>query len=37
MPGYARYKTGHISLQGDEDKGAEPIRIAFRNIRIKVL
>lgn len=37
MPGYASYPTGHISLQGDEDKGAEPIRIAFRNIRIKSL
>lgn len=37
MSGYAMYKTGHISLQGDEDKGAEPIRIAFRNIRIKAL
>lgn len=37
MPGYAKYKKGHISLQGDEDKGAEPIRIAFRSIRIKPL
>jgi hypothetical protein len=37
MPDFGTFKQGHISLQGTEDKGVEPIRIAFRNIKIKKL
>lgn len=37
MPGYGLFHKGHISLQGGEDKGVEPIHIWFRNIRIKEL
>ena len=37
MPGFSKYKKGHISLQGNEDKGEEPIRLWFRNIKIKKL
>ncbi|WP_448097428.1 3-keto-disaccharide hydrolase [Luteibacter yeojuensis] len=37
MPDFARFHKGHISLQGGEDKGIEPIRISYRNIRIKAL
>ncbi len=37
MPGFSRYRKGHISLQGNEDKGEEPIRLWFRNIKIKKL
>ncbi len=37
MPDYARFHRGHIALQGGEDKGIEPIRISYRNIRIKEL
>jgi hypothetical protein len=37
MPDFARFHKGHISLQGGEDKGIEPIRISYRNIRIKEL
>jgi hypothetical protein len=37
MPDYARFHKGRIALQGGEDKGIEPIRISFRNIRIKEL
>lgn len=36
-PGFAAFQQGHISLQGTEDKGAEPIRIWFRDIKIKEL
>jgi Domain of Unknown Function (DUF1080) len=36
-PGFAAYGKGHISLQGNEDKGDAPIRLWFRNIRIKEL
>lgn len=35
--GFATFHQGHISLQGTEDKGAEPIRIWFRDIKIKPL
>lgn len=37
MPGFAKYHKGHISLQGTEDKGEEPIRLWFRDIKIKSL
>ncbi|HEX7817459.1 DUF1080 domain-containing protein [Dyella sp.] len=37
MPGFAKYHKGHISLQGTEDKGELPIRLWFRNIKIKPL
>ncbi len=37
MPGFAKYHTGHISLQGTEPKGAPGEKIAFRNIMIKPL
>ncbi|MGF6709289.1 hypothetical protein QFZ41_000253 [Luteibacter sp. W1I16] len=37
MPDFARFHKGHIALQGGEDKGIEPIRISYRNIRIKEL
>jgi hypothetical protein len=37
MPGFAKYQKGHISLQGNEDKGEEPIRLWFRNIKIRKL
>lgn len=37
MPDFAHFHRGHISLQGGEDKGIEPIRISYRNIRIKEL
>ena len=36
-PGFARYHDGHISLQGTEEKGTTPIRLWFRDIRIKRL
>jgi hypothetical protein len=37
MPGFSKYQKGHISLQGNEDKGEEPIRLWFRNIKIRKL
>ena len=37
MPGFAKYHSGHISLQGTEPKGAPGEKIAFRNIMIKPL
>lgn len=37
MPGFAKYHTGHISLQGTEPKGAPGVKLAFRNIMIKPL
>ncbi|TAM32064.1 MAG: DUF1080 domain-containing protein [Rhodanobacter sp.] len=36
-PDFGVFRSGHISLQGTEDKGAQPIRIWFRNIRIRKL
>lgn len=38
-PGFAKYREGHIALQGTEDKGqpGQPIQFWFRNIRIKRL
>lgn len=36
-PGFARYHDGHIALQGTEEKGTTPIRLWFRDIRIKRL
>jgi len=37
MPGYSKYHTGHISLQGTEPKGDPGVKIWFRNIKIKEL
>jgi hypothetical protein len=37
MPGFAKYHTGHISLQGTEPKGDPGVKLAFRNIMIKPL
>ena len=37
MPGFAKFHKGHISLQGTEDKGETPIRLWFRDIKIKSL
>ena len=37
MPGFAKYHTGHISLQGTEPKGDPGVKIWFRNIMIKPL
>jgi len=37
MPGYSKYHTGHISLQGTEPKGEPGEKIRFRNIKIKKL
>jgi len=37
MPGYSKYHTGHISLQGTEPKGEPGEKIWFRNIKIKKL
>jgi hypothetical protein len=36
-PDFGSFKTGHISLQGTEDKGDLPIRIWFRNIKLRKL
>lgn len=36
-PGFAAYHTGHISLQGTEDKGASQVKLWFRNIMIRKL
>lgn len=36
-PDFATFREGHISLQGTEDKGQTPIRIWFRDIKIKKL
>jgi hypothetical protein len=35
MPGYSKYRSGHISLQGTEPKGAPGVKICFRNIMIR--
>jgi hypothetical protein len=37
MPGFAKYKTGRISLQGTEPKGDPGVKLWFRNIKIKEL
>lgn len=37
MPGYSRYHSGHISLQGTEPKGKPGVKLVFRNIKIKQL
>ncbi len=37
MPGFAKYHTGHISLQGGEPKGEPGVKLQFRNIMIKEL
>ena len=37
MPGYSKYHTGHISLQGTEPKGDPGVKIWFRSIKIKEL
>ncbi len=36
-PDFGTFRTGHISLQGTEDKGELPIRIWFRNIKLRQL
>lgn len=37
MPNFAKYHSGHISLQGTEPKGDPGVKLAFRNIMIKPL
>ncbi len=37
MPGYGKYHSGHISLQGTEPKGEPGEKLWFRNIMIKKL
>lgn len=36
-PDFATFREGHISLQGTEDKGEVPIRLWFRDIKIRKL
>jgi hypothetical protein len=36
-PGFAGFHTGHVSLQGTEDKGDVPIRLWFRDIKLRKL
>lgn len=36
-PDFGTFHQGHISLQGTEDKGDTPIRLWFRNIKIRAL
>lgn len=36
-PGFAAYHTGHISLQGTEDKGPSQVKLWFRNVMIRKL
>lgn len=36
-PGFAAYHTGHISLQGTEDKGPDQVKYWFRDIMIRPL
>jgi hypothetical protein len=36
-PDFGTFHTGHISLQGTEDKGESQIKLYFRNIKIKQL
>jgi hypothetical protein len=35
MPGYSKYHSGHISLQGTEPKGKPGVKILFRDIMIR--
>ena len=37
MPGFGKYHTGHIALQGTEPKGDPGVKLSFRNIKIKKL
>lgn len=37
MPGYSKYRTGRISLQGTEPKGDPGVKLWFRSIMIKKL
>ncbi|MGH9401894.1 MAG: 3-keto-disaccharide hydrolase [Terriglobia bacterium] len=37
MPGYSKYHSGHISLQGTEPKGEPGVKIWFRDIMIRKL
>jgi hypothetical protein len=37
MPGYGKYHSGHIALQGTEPKGEPGEKLLFRNIMIKKL
>jgi hypothetical protein len=36
-PDFGTFKSGHISLQGTEDKGELPIHLWFRNIKLRQL
>ena len=36
-PGFAAYHSGHISLQGTENKGKSQVKLWFRNIMIRKL
>jgi hypothetical protein len=36
-PDFGTFHTGHISLQGTEDKGESQIKLYFRNIKVKKL
>ncbi|MGH7939845.1 MAG: 3-keto-disaccharide hydrolase [Limisphaerales bacterium] len=36
-PGFAAYHSGHISLQGTEDKGKSHVKLWFRNIMVRKL
>ena len=36
-PGFASFHSGHVSLQGTEDKGDVPIRLWFRDIKLRKL
>jgi len=36
-PDFGTFRKGHISLQGTEDKGPTPIRLWFRDIKIRPL
>ncbi len=37
MPGYSKYQSGHISLQGTEPKGEPGVKIWFRDIMVREL
>lgn len=37
MPGFSKYHTGRIALQGTEPKGDPGVKLCFRNIKIKKL
>jgi hypothetical protein len=36
-PAFATFHTGHISLQGTENKGESDVKVYFRNVKIKPL